>query len=400
MARILFAWELGSGLGHLNRMLQIARALQERGHVVCMAVRDLSGVQRLVQPQDRLIWFQAPVWLHSIGRNIPSATYAELLLTGGFLDFAGLWGLVCGWRALFASIQPDLLIADHAPVSLLSVQGTAIRKVTIGTGFYYPPPISPTPVFRSWENISEQRVLTAESRVLTNTNQVLEKMGCPPLQHMHELFAVDACFLTVWPELDHYHPRPGERHEYTGPLIEQVEGISSEWPAMSGKRIFAYLKASYSSITQVLQGLSNSGAVVLAYVAGLTLMQREQFASPTLKFADGPVHFGEVLQQADLVVCHGGMGTVSSALKAGKPVLTLPMHAEQRITGEKLRALGYGACLMDEEITDKFGMVLQTLLYDSQFRIRLSDACGAYYVQDTQLIVNHIVGRCEQLIGM
>ncbi len=36
MARILFAWELGGWLGHLNSMLQVARALQERGHSVCL----------------------------------------------------------------------------------------------------------------------------------------------------------------------------------------------------------------------------------------------------------------------------------------------------------------------------------------------------------------------------
>ena len=40
MARVLCAWELGSGLGHIGRIVPIARELRALGHEVVMVLRD------------------------------------------------------------------------------------------------------------------------------------------------------------------------------------------------------------------------------------------------------------------------------------------------------------------------------------------------------------------------
>lgn len=398
MASVLFSWELGSGLGHLNRMLQVARALQQQGHWVSIAARDLRQIQQVVRQHDRIRWFQAPVWLSAIGGHMPSATYAELLFAAGFGKLSELLGLVRGWHSLFAALQPDLLIADHAPVSLLSAHGLPFKKVTIGTGFYYPPPVSPCPVFRNWAMVAESRVLQAEQQALANANQVLAVLGRPKLQHLHELFATDACFLTVWPELDHYYPRQGQRHTYTGPLIEQTDGINPKWPPVHGRKIFAYLKASYPALPQALQILANSNVCVLAYVAGLGREQMPQYASPSLAFALQPVQFAAALQTADLIVCHGGMGTVSAALQAGTPVLALPMHAEQRITGERLAALGCGNYLTAEEVSPKLADNLCEWSSVQLDRARLDAFRHSRPAITNSAIIERIVNHCETLL--
>ena len=40
MARVLCAWELGLGLGHVGRLIPIARELRGLGHEVVMVLRD------------------------------------------------------------------------------------------------------------------------------------------------------------------------------------------------------------------------------------------------------------------------------------------------------------------------------------------------------------------------
>ena len=42
MSRILYAWELGGGGGHLNDLKIIGGALRSRGHEVCFALKDLA----------------------------------------------------------------------------------------------------------------------------------------------------------------------------------------------------------------------------------------------------------------------------------------------------------------------------------------------------------------------
>lgn len=49
-----------------------------------------------------------------------------------------------------------------------------------------------------------------------------------------------------------------------------------------------------------------------------------------------------VLAEADLVVCHGGSGTVYGALSAGVPVVTMPVFADQFDNGRSVAAAGAG----------------------------------------------------------
>ncbi|MDX8055073.1 glycosyltransferase [Lentzea sp. BCCO 10_0798] len=65
----------------------------------------------------------------------------------------------------------------------------------------------------------------------------------------------------------------------------------------------------------------------------------------------GFVPQAEVLRQADLVVHHGGSGTVLGALAAGLPQLVLPQGADQFVNADVLAETGAGAKLVGEEVT-------------------------------------------------
>ena len=49
-----------------------------------------------------------------------------------------------------------------------------------------------------------------------------------------------------------------------------------------------------------------------------------------------------VLDQAEVVVCHGGSGTTFGALAAGVPVVVVPLFADQFANGTKVAAAGAG----------------------------------------------------------
>ena len=50
----------------------------------------------------------------------------------------------------------------------------------------------------------------------------------------------------------------------------------------------------------------------------------------------------QILPRCDLVVCHGGSGTVAAALAAGLPLVVLPMGADQPLNAGRCTALGVG----------------------------------------------------------
>jgi Erythromycin biosynthesis protein CIII-like, C-terminal domain/Erythromycin biosynthesis protein CIII-like, N-terminal domain len=55
------------------------------------------------------------------------------------------------------------------------------------------------------------------------------------------------------------------------------------------------------------------------------------------------VEQSQILAVADLVVCHGGSGTVLGALSAGVPLVTVPLFADQFENSRRIAAMGAGA---------------------------------------------------------
>jgi UDP-N-acetylglucosamine:LPS N-acetylglucosamine transferase len=68
------------------------------------------------------------------------------------------------------------------------------------------------------------------------------------------------------------------------------------------------------------------------------------------------------LQQAEVVVCLGGAGTVGAALRAGRPLLMLPSQSEQVLTALRVRATGAGLVLGTAEVASQLRPSLNALL--------------------------------------
>ena len=60
MARILLAWELGGGLGHIVRFQRLIKELRNRGHAVSVALPYLQHAKSLNLSQDNIQVF--PEW--------------------------------------------------------------------------------------------------------------------------------------------------------------------------------------------------------------------------------------------------------------------------------------------------------------------------------------------------
>ena len=149
MSRILVAWELGGGAGHLTNLRIISRALRARGHEIVFALRELSRVKGYFDLSDTTV-VQAPIWLRR-SRLPPSLSYAEILNRVGYLDADDLTALLAGWQELLRLVKPDLMIAEHSPTALLAARLEGVRRVALGTGFETPPRVAPMPAIQGFE---------------------------------------------------------------------------------------------------------------------------------------------------------------------------------------------------------------------------------------------------------
>jgi MGT family glycosyltransferase len=64
------------------------------------------------------------------------------------------------------------------------------------------------------------------------------------------------------------------------------------------------------------------------------------------------VEQARVLAEADLVVCHGGSGTVFGALAAGVPLVVTPLFADQFVNGRRVADCGAGLVVEPERGDD------------------------------------------------
>lgn len=339
MSRIVFAWEAGSGLGHILPHLSLIRALQSSGHEVVFIARDLGRSIGFLSPLG-VKCFQAPLRFEPIhGMVQVPCTYAHILHNMGFDCPHLLWGMTQGWRTLLKEIRPSLVILDHAPTALLACRTIGIKALLTGTGFVIPPIVSPFPNLRSRAHKDLAELENDESRILHVVNRVLKHFKYKALETLCELFAGIPTCLTSFPELDPYSAEREETRYYG--VSTDGYGDAPQWPGHDGFKIFAYLKPS-PLLPSLLGAISQQQFTSLVYIGQKNQHFAKMYTSPKLRFVPRPLNLANIGTQADAVVLNGTHNTTAQMLLAGKPIINHPLYLEQEITANSVKSLGAG----------------------------------------------------------
>jgi UDP:flavonoid glycosyltransferase YjiC (YdhE family) len=397
MSRILYAWELGLDLGHIQRFLPFAAHLSSRGHEVIFAAKDLSRIQSL--PGARAFeTIQSPVWLTTVeGLPEPQVCYADILQRIGYLASDGLLGMVKGWRSIFSRVAPQLLVVDHAPTALLASRDLNFPRITYGSGFYSPPRSAPMPSMRPWLSLPANRIEDSEAAVLRTVNQVLAELGGRPMAALADLFAVDDALWMTAAELDHYPQRGPTR--YLGPVLGVQGGATPDWPAGSGKKLFAYIKMDHPQSGRLLEQLAGSPYDVLAYIPGLSEAHRRALQSANLRISSQPVDMRHAMRHAEIMLCHGGIGTTHYGLLSGLPILLLPINLEQELTARNVTKLGAGISVDFDETRTDFIAMLRELVMNPDYATKARGFARKYRDCNESGIMTTVALRCEELIA-
>ena len=396
MARILLAWELGGDYGHLMSFLTLGRELARRGHEPVFALRELTHVDAVLGDEPFRV-FQAPIFMANVSGLPRAIGFAETLMRLGFLHPSTLTALCRGWRNLVEVLAPQLALFDYAPTALLATRGLPIPRALFGSSFSVPPQAEPMPVYRWWRGEPLARVLASERIVLNGANRALARLNEPPMARLADLLDVDEAIIAAAEEFDQYPGRTGAR--YWGTVANLEKGVAPLWPIVGKKRVFAYLKPHHAGFEKLLAALRTIDAAVVIHAPGASADMMKKHTAANVAFSPDPVRMADVARDCDAGICHAGAGTVEALVTAGKPLLLLPEHLEQLMTGKRIESIGAG--LVVDPATDRspnYARLLKRLLDEPAFTSAAEAVAGKYAGETPADRVRLIADRCEKLI--
>jgi rhamnosyltransferase subunit B len=403
MAKVLFGWEFGAGLGHVTRMLAIVDGLRRAGHECVVAVSHLASagslVPRLPVNDSGTLVVQAPYWTpRTDSRNIATLSLADTLQLFRYGNPSLLSIVAQAWWGLFSAVNPDLVVADFAPTLNLAV-GNACPIVVLGNGYTVPPPGRRLPPIRPWQTELPPASIQAEDDIINAVNAVRAQFGYDEVPFVADLFSGTRTFICTIPELDPYAAY--RRQSYLRPF--NYSQIASRCPIdqRAPNSVFLYLPPNHRFLLITLEAIASLELDCLAYIPNLPPAIGSRFGSPRMRFCRDPQPLGRIVPSVRVVVHHGGLSTAYLGLRAATPQLVLPHHLEHLVTGFGLGRLHVAAVISAGQNPDKDAIAgaLRRLLEDR----KIGDAAeaAATSLGDTDIVdpVASVVEECAKMLG-
>jgi len=352
--RILLAWEQGRNLGHISRLLAIARLIESQGSEPVFALppefMNAPQFSSLPQAQPYTRFASPMMWQATPATPSRIDSFADILLSFGFADANALSRAVRAWVQLFEVVQPDSVLLDYAPAAQLAAQLLGVRAFQITNGFDAPPPNCPVFGIAMRGPYLEQ----LNTRKLAQISLTLAQVGRDVMGRsgpaVDDYFKYPTKVYDCIPETDPYGPR--DNGLYVGPLPPPHDAQEASWPLTSSEggnqapgpgqparpelpRLFAYLR-NVTHAKEWLEALCKADARTLCVWPDVPDALMQQHISSRVRLMRQPVNMNQALAQADAVLNYGSTTTVCQTLLAGKPQLMLPADIEKILVARKV----------------------------------------------------------------
>lgn len=344
--KILLAWELGGNRGHATALGAVAGALLNYGAELVFAVQRLDAL-RTLRPMERFGGvFQAPVWpglLVTAGFRSPRppATFGDILAGQGMHDSAVVEFLLRGWDAIFATVRPDAIVTDFAPMAQLAARGR-FPVIATGTGFANPPDHLP-----EFPPLRDGVPTFPEPELLQVVNRGLERTGRAGLERLPQMLGATRTLVSCFSVFDPY----GSTRRTS--LLPPVLPGWGPAPGGDGEEIFVYFSETAPGLQRLAEMLPRLGRRVRLYVPNLPASLAERLSRAGVTVERQAVPVAEIARRSRLVVSHGGMGLVSMTLAAGLPQVVLSVDLEKALIGLSVMRLGVGHALAWRTVTSE-----------------------------------------------
>lgn len=393
----MLAWELGANRGHVTPLAAIVRHLLAHGVRVTLAVQRLDALRSMRPIPDGVAIVQAPIWpalLVTAGFKAERApaSFGDILADLGLRDSGVVEFMVRAWDGLFASLDPDVVVAEFAPMAMLAARGR-IPVVAMGTGFSLPP--CETDVFPRLRNVEPHYV---EGRIVEAVNLGLARTKRPPLERLPQIMAADLRRPYSFAIFDPYQAHRKE------PLLAPILPAWSPARSGAGTEVFVYFSDIVGRPEPLFDAVACLGSRGRFFMPNLPEPNARMLVAAGVNVESRPRTSTQIAQHSRLVVSHGGQGFVSMTLAAGLPQLVLAPDLEKRLVGTAVARLGVGRLMAWRDASaDRIGEAIAALEDDEATRDRALEAGAALtplLAQDTaEQIAKDVLSFCRSALS-
>ena len=339
----------GNWLSHTSRPFEIAKLLRQMGHEVIFASNgDYMKLPREAGFSVLPITTIAPDRVLACSRNGRVNWY----------DYSLIEECVTAELELFKQLQPDMVLTDfRLPLSTsCEIAGIPLAVVlnAAWTNHY-------TVRVNAPEHLAVTRLL---GRQLTNLivpwvkdfivtvdarpfNRFRRQHGLEPRGNIWDVWRGDLNLMVDIPEYGPTANLPPNFH-YIGPIVWEPNTAVPDWlDTLDSDRPTIYFSMGSTGYArffeQAIEIFGDTKYQCLMTTAGLVNLSNVPTNFFVVDYAPG----SKLMAKSDLVVCHGGNGTIYQAMQHGVPIIGIPTMHDQEFNLDRVEDLGIGIHLSE-----------------------------------------------------
>jgi UDP:flavonoid glycosyltransferase YjiC (YdhE family) len=358
MKLLLFPSDLGGGFGHVSRCLALAEEARGQGHrsvFVLNSPKYLTAVRHRFPA--RLCREQRPLaalahWLRPHRDRPNPPLFSEFsgldyqVPRDGLLSRERVQRRLDQYLRVANEEKPDLLVGDTNLLVRMLAARTALPVVQLVRCASHPD--SARLIW--WKEVPQELV---PPRTPDLFNPLLEPLNLPPIERAEDLLRGDLYLVPSLPEIEplpeadntaHLGALNDDRREEQAPAW--LEGLPENQPLVYATLGGGAGMVGNREIIRRLVAACSGQPFQVVLATGGTIRGNDLPALPRnirlLSWAPGQL----LIRRADLVIFHGGYGTMMETVAAGTPTLAIPFQSEQEGNARRLEQLGCGRLIL------------------------------------------------------
>jgi len=366
--------------GHAFPAIALARELHRRGHEVLVEswaewAEAIEGEGLRFQAAQEYMVFPPPGPETPQGKIVADAARAL--------------------SALMDDFRPDLVVSDiltRAPALAAEVAG--VPQATLIPHVYpvqepgqpvyslgFRPPRTPVgrAAWRATMPVLEGGLRQGRDEL----NRTRERLGLPPKDRLHGGISELLALVATFPQLEYPRRWPAYVH-VSGPLFFELPTDPVEIPEGDGPLVLVAPSTAQDPelelLRAALEGLAELPVRVLATTNRRTSEHRPDRPAPAPIEVPANARvvewlpYSQAMAAADLVVSHGGHGTVARALQSGAPLLVCPYVGDMAENGARVAWAGAGLSLPRRLVSPRrIAVAAKRILGEPRFRERAGE---------------------------
>lgn len=361
--------------GHAFPMIALGRALVARGHEVTLQT-----------------WARWREHVEAEGMAFATAPEYQVFPQGPEpLDFyEAVVHATRDTRPLVAELRPHAAVADIltlAPALAAELEG--VPRATL-IPHVYPHGARDFPIYSLGARLPRSALGRAFWRVAqgpvdrglelgrAELNGTRERVGLPPLPHVHGGISRELALVATFPQLEYPRAWPANAH-VVGPLMWEPPTAEVELPPGEEPLVLiapsTAQDAEHRMLEAALRGLADAPVRVLG-TWNRRLPPRPLPVPENARLVEW-VSYARTMPRCDVVVCHAGHGTLVRALASGCAVVACPAIGDMNENAARLDWAGAGVRVPRRFVGPRvLRLAVERALSDASIRARARELAG------------------------